>query len=191
MWSATDDDAGDTLTYWLSGNESDKFDIDSTTGQLRTRVGESYDYEAKDSVYDICGSMSWTAEASPPPPVRTYDVGITIYDQDEPPLAPDPPRVTANSDSETSLDVSWTAPNNQGRPRIRSYDLQYREGNTGDFTDGPQNVTGARTPLIADLEPDTTYEVRVRATNERGRRRMVAERRGNHGGGHHLRRRHL
>ena len=79
---------------------------------------------------------------------------------------PDPPRVSANADSETSLDVSWTAPNNQGRPRIRSYDLQYREGNTGDFTDGPQNVTG-KDAVIADLDPDTTYEVRVRATNKR------------------------
>ena len=160
--AATDDDAGDTLTYWLSGNESDKFDIDSTTGQLRTRVGESYDYEAKDRynfrvrVMDSRGSSAATGTTT-----------IRITDQDEPPLAPDPPRVSANSDSETSLDVSWTAPKNQGRPRIRSYDLQYREGNTGDFTDGPQDVTGA-SAVIEDLEPDTTYEVRVRATNNEG-----------------------
>ena len=159
--AATDDDAGDTLTYWLTGNEPDKFDIDSTTGQLRTRVGESYDYEAKDRydfrvrVMDSRGQSTFTSPT------------IRITDQDEPPLAPDPPRVTAASDTGSSLDVSWTAPNNQGRPRIRSYDLQYREGNAGDFTDGSQNVTGTGA-VIEDLEPDTTYEVRVRATNQEG-----------------------
>ena len=159
--AATDDD-GDTLTYWLNGNESDKFDIDPTTGQLRTRVGESYDYEAKDKyqfrirVIDSRGASAISSTTT-----------IRITDQDEPPLAPDPPRVTAASDTGSSLDVSWMAPNNKGRPRIRSYDLQYREGNTGDFTDGPQNVTGTGA-LIEDLEPDTTYEVRVRATNQEG-----------------------
>ena len=160
--AATDDDAGDTLTYWLAGNESDKFDIDPTTGQLRTRVGESYDYEAEDRyVFRIVVMDSGGSSAA------TGTTTIRITDQDEPPLAPDPPRVSANADSETSLDVSWTAPNNKGRPQIRSYDLQYREGNTGDFTDGPQNVTG-KDAVIADLEPDTTYEVRVRATNNEG-----------------------
>ena len=158
--SATDAD-GDTLSYWLEFPESDKFDVDSTTGLIRTRTGESYNREAKSSyifairVADGRGGINASA------------VSITIIDQDEPPLAPNAPRVSANADSETSLDVSWTAPNNQGRPRIRSYDLQYREGNTGDFTDGPQNVTGA-SAVIEDLEPDTTYEVRVRATNEEG-----------------------
>ena len=159
--AATDPD-GDMLTYWLADNESDKFDIDSTTGQLRTRVGESYDYEAEDLYEFRIRLMDSTGSSATGGTTK-----IRITDQDEPPLAPDPPRVTANADSETSLDVSWTAPNNQGRPRIRSYDLQYREGNTGDFTDGPQNVTG-KDAVIEDLDPDTTYEVRVRATNQEG-----------------------
>ena len=79
--AATDPDAGDTLTYWLAGNESDKFDIDSTTGQLRTRVGESYDYEAEDRyvfrivVMDSRGSSAATGTTT-----------IRITDQDEPPL---------------------------------------------------------------------------------------------------------
>ena len=158
--AATDPD-GDTLTYWLEGPGSEKFDVDSTNGQLRTRAGESYDYE-RDQLLNI--------------DIRVVDgrggfegrsVTIVLVNQDEPPLAPDAPRVSANADSETSLDVSWTAPNNKGRPEIDSYDLQYREGNTGDFTDGPQNVTG-KDAVIADLEPDTTYEVRVRATNQEG-----------------------
>ena len=33
--------------------------------------------------------------------------------------------VTATLGSMTSLNVSWTAPENTGRPRITSYDLQY------------------------------------------------------------------
>ena len=56
---------------------------------------------------------------------------------------------------------------NTGKPAITSYDLQYSVGNSGSFTDGPQNVPGTRA-TIADLAEDTSYEVRVRATNADG-----------------------
>lgn len=39
----------DALTYSLSGNDSNAFDIDDATGQLLTRAGATYDYEAKSS----------------------------------------------------------------------------------------------------------------------------------------------
>ena len=46
---ATDTDASDTLTYALEGTDADRFGINSTSGQLRTQVGEKYDHEAKSS----------------------------------------------------------------------------------------------------------------------------------------------
>ena len=63
--------------------------------------------------------------------------------------------------------MSWTAPDNTGRPSIQSYDLQYRKGTTGNFADGPQDVTGL-TDTISGLDADSLYQVQVRATNEDG-----------------------
>ena len=85
----------------------------------------------------------------------------------EPPVAPATPTVTAAAGSTTSLTVTWTAPANAGKPNIASYDLRYRVGSSGAFTNGPQNVTGVTT-TITGLAMDTGYEVQVRATNAEG-----------------------
>ena len=45
--SATDQDVNDTLTYTLGGTDAAAFDIDSATGQLKTKV--SLNYETKNS----------------------------------------------------------------------------------------------------------------------------------------------
>ena len=50
--TATDADPGDTLTYSLEGADADKFEIVETSGQIRTKVGLSYNYEATTS-YDV------------------------------------------------------------------------------------------------------------------------------------------
>ena len=49
--AAADPDAGDTLTYSLSGTDAASFAIDST-GQLATKAGVTYDFEAK-SAYSL------------------------------------------------------------------------------------------------------------------------------------------
>ena len=84
----------------------------------------------------------------------------------DPPGRPAAPSVSATAGSGTSLDVTWTAPSNTG-PAITSYDLQYRQGTSGNFTDGPQDVTGT-SAAIGSLAPGTSYEVQVRATNAEG-----------------------
>ena len=76
--------------------------------------------------------------------------------------------MTATSGSTTSLDVSWSAPANTGPP-ITGYDLQYRAGTSGDFTDGPQDVPATSTStMIASLQAGTSYQVQVRASNAAG-----------------------
>ena len=47
--SATDPDTGDRLGYRLEGTDRTKFGINATSGQIRTKVGENYDYEARTS----------------------------------------------------------------------------------------------------------------------------------------------
>ena len=158
--AATDTDTGDTLTYTMEGTDAASFNFNATTRQITTKTGVTYDFEAK-------SSYSVTIKVSDQTDTDTVAVTITLTDVNEPPSAPAAPTVAATSGSTTSLDVSWTAPANSGKPAIASYDLQYRAGASGSFTDGPQDVTGTST-AIASLNAGTSYQVQVRATNDEG-----------------------
>ena len=74
------------------------------------------------------------------------------------------PSVSPTEGITTGLDVSWQAP---GSTTIVSYDVQYREGDSGSFTDGPQDVTGTSTS-IPGLKMNTSYQVQVRMTSAAG-----------------------
>ncbi len=158
--TATDADAGDTLSYTLGGADVASFDFVEATGQIRTKVGVSYDHEAKSSYAVTVTASDGTATA-------VANVTISITDVDEPPNAPATPTVSAVSGSATSLSVSWAAPANAGKPAIDNYDVQYRLGSSGAWSDGPQDVTGT-TATITSLATDTAYQARVRATNAEG-----------------------
>ena len=159
--TATDADS-DRLTYTLEGTDAASFDIVTASGtaQIRTKAGVTYNHEAK-STYTVIVKADDGKDAT-----GTITVTITVTDVNEPPGRPAAPSVSATAESGTSLDVTWTAPSNTG-PAITSYDLQYREGASGNFTDGPQNVTGT-SAAIGSLMPNTSYEVQVRATNADG-----------------------
>ena len=158
--TATDADTGDTLTYTLGGADAASFDIVSTSGQIQTKTGVTYDHEAK-------ASYAVTVTASDSTDTADATVTISVTDVDEPPAAPAAPAVTATTGSTTSLDVTWTAPTNTGKPAIDNYDLQYRQGNSGNFTAGPQDQTGL-TASIGSLTAGTSYQVQVRAHNDEG-----------------------
>ena len=74
------------------------------------------------------------------------------------------PRVTPTAGSTTSLDVSWTAP---ADTNVVGYDVQYREGGSGSFVDGPQSLTVTGTNL-PNLKMNTLYEARVRMISDAG-----------------------
>ena len=158
--TATDADAGDTLSYTLGGADVASFDFVETTGQIRTKSGVTYDHEAK-------ASYTVTVTASDGTSTAAASVTIRISDVDEPPSAPATPMVSAVSGSSTSLSVSWDAPANAGKPAIASYDVQYRVGSSGSWSDGPENVT-TTTAIVTGLVVDTLYQARVRATNAEG-----------------------
>ena len=89
---------------------------------------------------------------------------VTVVDRPEPPGAP---TVTGVSASGKRLSLTWTAPANAGRPAIEGYNVQYRQGTSGRWSDGPQGVTGTSAG-IEGLAPDTEYQVQVQATNAEG-----------------------
>ena len=157
-------DAQGAITWSLFGYDSGDFSI-SSAGVLTFEAPPDHENPVdsnRDNAYQV------TIQASDGTSTGVLlDVTITVTDE-EPPLAPAAPTVSATPGAGDSLDVSWDAPDNAGKPNIDSYDLQYRkEGTTGDWTLGPQNRT--RTiATIADLEEDVSYKVQVRATNEEG-----------------------
>ena len=91
---------------------------------------------------------------------------ITLTNVIEPPDRPEAPSVTATAGTTDSLSVNWTAPSNTG-PAIDNYDLRYREGTSGSWINGPQNVSGT-SATIGSLTEGTSYQVQVLATNAEG-----------------------
>ena len=159
--TATDADGSDTLAYSLEGTDMAKFGIVSGSGQIRTLVGEKYDREAK-------GSYSVTVKADDNHGgTDTIAVTITVDNAVEKPVAPAMPAVTATSGSTTSLDVSWMAPANTGRPAITGYKVEYRAGMSGNWTNHAHTGTGT-TATIATLTAATAYQVQVLAVNADG-----------------------
>ena len=156
--AATDADTGDTLIYTMEGTDASSFTFDASSRQIKTKQGVTYDHEFKPS-------YSVTIKVSDGTASDTVGVTINITDVDEPPSAPSAP--TVSGALTTSVSVSWSAPSNTGKPAITSYDLQYRAGDSGDWSEGPQNVTGTST-TISSLNSGTSYQVQVRATNDEG-----------------------
>ena len=159
--TASDTSSG-SVSDTLEGTDAASFDIVTTSGsaQIRIRTGVTYNHEVKSSyTVDVKADDSNGG-------TDTITVTITVTDVDEPPARPAAPSVSATAGSATSLDVTWTAPSNTG-PAITSYDLQYRQGTTGNFTNGPQDVAGT-SAAIGSLAPGTSYQVQVRATNAEG-----------------------
>ena len=168
--TAMDADAGDEVTYAVTGGADQMFYflIDATNGQLAIRF--TFDHEnPADADSNNVYLVTVTATGGTGARALTTDqaITVTVTDVDEPPSAPATPTVSAVDGSSDSLSVTWTAPDNTGRPDIESYDLQYRKGTTGNFADGPQDVTGL-TDTISGLDADSLYQVQVRATNEDG-----------------------
>ena len=116
--TATDGD-NDTLTYSLDTAGATSFDIDSTSGQIKTKAGVTYDHEATPS-YMITVKADDNKGGT-----ATKEVTVNVTDVDEPPLKPGKPAVLRTSN--TAVSVTWTAPDNTGRPPILYYQYQYKK----------------------------------------------------------------
>ena len=151
--TATDAD-DDTLTYSLDDTGSvysHYFQINSETGQLQTNDESGvFNHEERIHVYGIIvvadDGRGRTAQIT---------VAVSVTDVDEPPDAP--VAVTVTGSGTTSLEVTWTAPSNVGRPDIEDYDVQYREVGESQWMDGPQDVIGTSATIMS-VDAGKSYE---------------------------------
>ena len=116
----------------------------------------------------VTADIDLTTQPSLPEDHRGYDFVKSASDLPlrvlDVPGAPAAPSVSAASSS--SLTVMWSAPDDGGSA-ITDYDVQYREGTSGDWSDGGHNGT-ATTATLTGLSVSTSYQVQVRATNAEG-----------------------
>ena len=188
--SATDDDEtgtnaiefGNTLTYSLQASadtdearaDAASFDIDASTGQLITKAPLDYD-DLDNRNYSVTVTVD-DGETRAEADAVTQDVTIEVTNEDEPPAAPFPPTVVSGKDvntadeteeSTTSLRVVWHPPENMGPRIISSYAVEYKKSTEPSFGDTRMEISDT-TATIPELEPDTSYDVRVQATNGEG-----------------------
>ena len=155
---ATDPEGGD-LSYSLEGADAANFYVVRTTGQLRTRDGVEYNFEAKSS-YSLVVRADDDEGGS-----ATIAVTVELLDEDgEAPGRPPVPLLTGAA--MTSLSISWSPPANPG-PEITGYDVGYRVLNAGAFADWPHDGTQTAA-TIENLDHSTPYQLIVVAHNDEG-----------------------
>lgn len=156
--TATDDD-NDMLTYSIEGMDRNRFTIDSESGQISTKVGQSYDYEVRPSYSVTVKADDGNGGTD------TIDVTITVTDEVEEPLAPAAPSVSLAG---MTITVSWNPPDNTGRSAITGYNVQYRQGTSGNWTDVPQGNISGMSATTAVSDANAQYQAQVLATNSDG-----------------------
>ena len=155
---ARDADAGDEVTGWaiVGGADRSQFTVatDVASSDPPSAAGDK-EYIVVVRVTSGAGDRELTAEQV---------ITVRVSNEREPPGVPEAPAFS--EETEDSLRVGWTEPDNTGPP-ITDYDVQYQEGGSGVFTDAQHEGT-ALTATLTGLKEGTVYEVQVRASNEEG-----------------------
>ena len=159
---ATDDDNGDSLTYTLGGADAAAFDIDSKTGQLKTKADVTYDHETDDTytvIVTATDSANDTAEAT---------VTITVTNVNEPPyfgLGADNRTVAENTPPGDPVGLPVSAEDDDVGDTL-TYSLADQDSASFGIDSGTGLITvGTGTRLDFEDGTKTTYEVTVTATD--------------------------
>ena len=143
-----------TLTHTLVGADAASFQIDSATGQIKTRAGVTYDHEARSSYTVTVAASDANCGAA------SAAVTINVNDVNEPPRVPREVVASPAPGSYGSITVRWTPPDNTGRPDITGYDIEARGTiRAGNVAGNSFTLTGLRYGR---------HEIRVRAKNAEG-----------------------
>ena len=168
---ATDADVGDTLIYTLGGADMASFDIEDTTGQLKTKAALDYEAPADDDA-DNDYEVTVTASDGNTAADATIAVTITVTDVNETPEFPatgDGAREVAENTAAgetigapveaTDADAGDTLTYTLGGADMASFDI---DGATG------QLMTAAALDFEDAANTDHEYVVTVTATDAAG-----------------------
>ena len=165
--SATDPDAGDTLTYSLSGTDAGSFRIVSTSGQLRTSA--VLDYETK-STYAVTVGVSDGNGGS-----DTIAVTINVTDVPEQPSSDNTPPVFSDGTSTTRSIAENTATGTAIGTAVSATDtdagdtLTYSLEGTDAAAFGIVSASGQlQTAAALNYEEKNAYTVTVRVSDGNG-----------------------
>ncbi len=166
--SATDDD-GDTLTYSLDTTGAESFDIDTATGQIKTKTGVDLDHETTPS-YSVTVSLTDSEDHAgntedPPVEDATINVTINVTNVNEGPTfadaAPATQEVAENTAADTNIGSPYTATDPEGDTPL-TYSLSGTDASSFAIDD-----TTGQLKTKADLDHETkdTYEVTIQVTD--------------------------
>ncbi len=168
--SATDPDAGDTLTYSLSGTDSASFGINTETGQLLTIEGVTYDYETQ-AIYSV------TVEATDPDGASaSIDVTVNLGDVNEAPVFNEGDTATREVAENSAAGVNVGAAVTATDPDAGDT-LTYSLSGTDSASFGINTETGQLLTIEGvtyDYETQAIYSVTVEATDPDGASASIA-----------------
>ena len=163
-YNATDPEGVTTFTWSLSGDDEGDFSI-SNTGELTFQTPPDHEAPADadtNNIYLVTVRADDGNGAT-----DTFGVTVTVADVNEPPLEPGKPTVLRASSNGVS--VTWSAPNNTGRPPILRYLYQYKKNAEPGWSGATHATNGPITSVtIGELDAGTSYDVEVRAINDEG-----------------------
>ncbi len=157
--TATDPDEGDTLTYSLSGTDATSFDIGSSTGQITTKTGVTYNYEDK-------SSYSLTVKASDGKLSDSIAVTVSLNNVNEAPAfaASSAARsVAENSAAGTNVGAAVTATDPDTGDTL-TYSLSGTDAASFDIGSSTGQIT-TKTDVTYDYETKSSYSLTVKASD--------------------------
>ncbi len=157
---AASDEDNDTLTFSLSGTDAGSFNIDSGSGQLKTK--DALNFETEPSSYSVEIVVSDGNNGR-----DTLEVGITVTDVDEnsAPVFKDGEETTRSVAENTGTGVDFGAKVEATDADINDT-LEYTLGGTDADSFGIGSTDGQlRTKSALDYETKTSYSVAITASD--------------------------
>ena len=147
-----------TGSGWSLVTGSDSFAFADSTLAQNSVLGDCYEWTGVGLSWVEGNTIALTLQGAP-----------SGFQNDVPPVAPTAVHVLpASSDPNGSLSVTWTDPDNTGRPPITDYDVRYRVDGTEVWTEVTNTPLTASPLVLPGLAAGATHNVQIRAVNARG-----------------------